>query len=68
MLDPNTSIVLEYIKNYFSKNNEYLERIDLLYTGLSAKEINKSIDILENIGYINVNHKYISNPIEGINL
>ena len=68
MLDPNTSIVLEYIKNHFSKNNEYLERIDLLYTGLSAKEINKSIDILENIGYINVNHKYISNPIEEINL
>lgn len=68
MLDTNTSIVLEYIKNHFSKTNEYLERIDLLYTCLSAKEINKSIDILENIGYINVNHTYISNPIEGINL
>lgn len=68
MLDKNTLIVLAYIKNHFSKTDEYLERIDLLSTGLSDKDINKSIDILENNAYINVNHKYISAPIEEINL
>lgn len=68
MLDKNTLIVLEDIKNHFSKNTESLTPIDLLSTGLTYEDIDKSLHILENDGYININHKYIQPIIEGINL
>ena len=68
MLDKNTFLVWEYLKNHFSKNSTYIERIDLLSIGLSSKDIDNSIDVLESKGCININHKYVSKPIESINL
>lgn len=67
-LDKNTSLVWEYLKNHFSKTDSSVHLVDILSTGLSADDVNKSINILENNGFINVNHKYASEPIEGINL
>ena len=68
MLDNKSLIVLAYLKNHFSKNSTYIERIDLLSIGLSSKDIDNSIAVLESKGCINVNHKYVSKPIESINL
>lgn len=67
-LDKNTSLVWEYLKNHFSKSDTPVNSVDILATGLSIDDVFKSIDILESNGYLNVNDRYPSKPIESINL
>lgn len=68
MSDKNTSLVWEYLKNHFANSDSPVHLVDLMSTGLSANDINQSISNLERDGYVNVNHKYRSEPIESINL
>lgn len=68
MLDKNSLIVLAYLKNHFTSSDNPVCIADILSTGLSTDDIIKAIDILEDNGHININHKYQSNPIESINI
>lgn len=68
MLDKNTSLVWEYLKNHFATSDRPVELTSMLSIGLSVDEINKSKDNLERDGLINVNQKYVTKPIESINL
>lgn len=67
MLDDKSLTVFAYLKNHFATSDKIVERVDILSTGLSIEDISQSIKILENNGYINVNHDYVSEPIESIN-
>lgn len=68
MLDKNTSLVWEYLKNHFANSNKSVYLPDIMPIGLPVEDIIKSLDILEDNGYININHKYPSKPIESINI
>ncbi|AUN11568.1 hypothetical protein [Clostridium botulinum] len=68
MLDKNTSLVWEYLKNHFATSDKEINLPEIQISGLSPEDVIKSIDSLENIGYININYKYKSQPIKSINL
>ena len=68
MLDNNSLIVLAFLKNHFETSDKPISLPEIIIEGLSYEDISKAIDYLNNNGYLNINNKYVGDPIESINL
>lgn len=67
MLDKKSLAVLKYLKNHFSCSNESISSVNIHIKGLSTADINTSLKILDEKGYIKINDKYINKPVVGLN-
>ena len=68
MLDDKSLKVLGYLKNHFAKSDKDVPYVDILQTGLSLNEIENSVQILSDGGYINVEDKYIHPSVTSLNV